>query len=322
MDIPLRQLGKTELYSSAVGLGCWPMAGVTSLDVHDEFSIATIHTGLDRGINLIDTAYSYGPDGRSDRVIRLALSEVRRQDYILCSKVGTHYDAAGARVIDGRPEVIIENTQKTLLRLNVPELDLLYLHQPDPAVPLEESAGAFVELKTQGLIRHAGLSNGNLEQTVRFHHVCPIAAVQIPFNMLQPESYLELAAWCQQNQVGIVAYWLLMKGLLAGKMTRDHQLAPTDRRRAYAMYQPQQWNHNQDFLDDLRSIAQDLSISVAQLVVRWTIDQPYITCGLVGAKRPEQIAETAQALEIHLPASAINRIRAATEKRLLLGGAV
>ncbi|MBN8600038.1 MAG: aldo/keto reductase [Planctomycetes bacterium] len=318
-DSTLKPLGSTGLNVSAVGLGCWPFAGVTSLGVEDSQSVRTIRTALEHGINLLDTAFSYGADGRSDKVLKEALTNVPRDKYVLCSKVGTHYDSNGQRVVDGRGERLIDQTRRSLERLGTSVIDLQYLHQPDPNTDLRESAEALQRLREMGLIRYAGISNATLAECQLFHSICPIAAVQIPFNMLQPNTYRELVDWCTANQISIISFWVLMKGLFAGKIERTTQLDANDRRRTYPMYQSHQWDINQDFVDVLRRLATQLGWSVAQLVVRWSLERPGMTSCLVGAKRPEQIIESAAALRAPLPLDLTREIEAAIAARLANG---
>lgn len=321
MTATLSQLGASDLWVSRVGLGCWPFAGITSLGVDDRLSEETVLAALDSGINLIDTAYSYGFDGRSDRVVATALRRFSGS-VVLCSKVGTHYNADRIRTVDGRPDTIKRHTEESLRRLGVERIDLLYLHQPDPNVAVERSAEAFLSLQRRGLIRHVGLSNATVEETDRFHRVCPIVTIQPPFNMLQQSSVKDFRAWCSNHSVGMVVYWVLMKGLFAGKMSRDFQLDQQDRRRSYSMYQGEQWDLNQNFLDALRDIAKRIDWNVARLVVRWSLEQPGITSCLVGAKRPEQIRETAEALSVPLPKGIAEEVEVAIANRLAVGGSI
>ena len=129
--------------------------------------------------------------------------------------------------------------------------------------------------------------------------------------MLQQEIEADIAPWCRAENISLCVYWPLMKGLLAGKLPRDHQFDPADGRAKYPMFQGEQWQKNHDFLDDLRDIAVKEQISVAQLVVAWTIAQPGITSALCGAKRDWQIAETAAAMQITLSEAAQQAITAA-----------
>ncbi len=295
---PIR-LGKSDLIVSRIGLGAWPMAGLTSLGVTDSASIATIRRGLDCGINQIDTAYAYGIDGRSDRVIAAAL-EGRCDRVVLASKVGARLDANGVWMSDARPESILEQARQIRDRLAVDAVDLMYLHAPDPKVALEESADAVREVVARGWARWAGVSNVTAEQARVFHARCPVVAIQTYFNMFQPESVEGLRSFCRAESISLVVYWVLMKGLLAGSMTRNHRLDPSDRRLKYPIFQGERWEAAHDLLDPLREFSRLHGWTVAQTVLAWSLTQPGVDVALVGAKRPEQIEETAAALQITL----------------------
>ncbi len=252
------------------------MAGVSSLGVNDSDSLATIHAAIDSGINFFDTAYSYGFDGQSDRYLSQVLAD-RRDEMILASKVGSHYTPDRRRVVDGRPQTLIEHAQRSLVRLGVEHIDVMYLHEVDPVVPVAESAGGIARILSKGWARYAGVSNVNAAQLREFHAICPVQVVQPAFNMLQMDSVAAIRDVCQSENIAIACYWVLMKGVLAGKMARDHQLDPADRRRTYAVYQGQAWQRAQDLLDRLRPLSTELGCSVAQLVVAWTLQQPQLT---------------------------------------------
>jgi len=303
---PVR-LGHSNLSVRRVAFGAWPIAGVSSLGVDDAQSIATIQRALDCGVNMIDTAYSYGFDGRSDRIIARAIAG-RRDQVVLASKVGGSLSPAGRWQADGRPERLREQTMEILTRLGVERVDLMYLHAPDPDVPLAESADALREILEQGWSRYAGVCNVTFSQAELFHSRCPIVAIQTHFNMLQPERVQELLPFCLQRGIGIIPYWVLMKGILAGKLPRNHRFDPDDRRLNYPIYQGLRWETAQDLLDALRGMACEWNCTVAQLVIAWTLRQPGISAVLAGAKRPDQIEETAQAMKIQLIPEQIARI--------------
>ena len=304
-----RLLGNSDLQVSSVGFGCWPIAGVSSLDVNDADSLATIHAALDAGINFVDTAFSYGYDGEADRLLSHVL-RTRRADVVLASKVGSHYDSNRARIVDGRPETLVAHARLTCARLGVEQVDVIYLHEVDPNVPLSDSAAGIQEIVTLGLARYAGVSNVDAQQLADFHAICPVVVVQPPFNMLQTAKVDCIRDYCLQHQISIACYWVLMKGLLAGKLPRDHQFHPADRRLTYPIYQGQAWERSQDLLDNLRQLAQELRCTVAQLVIAWTLVQPGISVALCGAKRPSQIQETAAAMSLELSAEILSRIDA------------
>lgn len=301
------RLGSSSLEVSPVGFGCWPIAGVSSLGVTFEESVKTVRAALESGINFFDTAYSYGYDGEADQV----LAEVLQQwsgEVVIASKVGMYFDENRERVFDGRPSTIFKHAEEILARLSIDVLDVLYLHVPDPQVPIEESAGAIGDLISRGCVRYAGVSNVDASQLAAFHAVTPVVVAQPPFNMLQHEMADQIRPLCEQQQIGIAAYWVLMKGLLAGKLSRDHQFDPADKRLTYEVFQGQPWQRAQDLLDTLRDIASLHHCTVSQLVIAWTLAQPQITVALCGAKRDAQIIETARAMQIVLSHETLQQI--------------
>ncbi len=309
-----RRLGTSELHVAPVSLGTWPMAGTTTLDVNDADSRATIRACFESGINFIDTAYCYGPHGESENLLRQALAE-RRDQIVLATKCGVHYNQAGQQTQDARPETIRSECDESLRRLGTDRVELYYLHSPDPAVPIAESAGAIGDLITAGKVRYAGASNCQLEQLQEFHSVCPLTAVQLPYNMLQRGIEQRTVPWCREQNIAVVVYWALMKGLLAGRLTSQDQLAEDDSRRKYPMYQGQEWEKNQALVAQLREVATECGHTVAQVVVNWTIHQPGITVALCGAKRPWQIEETAAAMGWQLTPEQHEKIAAAITAR-------
>ena len=214
-----RRLGNSDLMVSPVGFGCWPLAGVSSLEVTEQDSLATVHAALDSGINFIDTAFSYGYDGEADKILRAVLAD-RPGEACIASKVGQYFDADRQRKIDGRPETLLKHAELLLARLGVEQVDVMYLHVPDPNLPIETSAEGIAEIVQRGWARFAGVSNVDGAQLKRFHSVCPVIVVQPPFNMLQQQAVVELRAVCLEHGIAIACYWVLMKGLLAGKLRR------------------------------------------------------------------------------------------------------
>jgi len=303
---PRRRLGKTNIEVTPVAMGCWPVTGITSVDVTRERSEATIKAAFDAGINFFDTAYMYGYDGESERMIGEVLGDVRNE-IVIATKCGLHWENK-VSISDASPARIIAECDESLRRLGTDRVELYYLHAPDPNVPVAESAGAILELMQAGKVLSAGLSNGTVDELAEFHAVCPLSASQPHYNMLQREIEEAQLPWCMENSVSTIVYWPLMKGLLAGKLARDHKFDPQDGRQKYPMFHGEEWEKNQNFVDRLRRIADDIGHSVPELVVNWTIQQPGITAALCGAKRPEQIAETAAALSWQLSADTIAAI--------------
>jgi aryl-alcohol dehydrogenase-like predicted oxidoreductase len=278
-----------------VALGTWPIAGVNARDVNDADSLATIRACFDLGINFIDTAYCYGPNGESENLLRRAL-QGRRDEVILATKGGIHYGDDGKQTQDARPEALQRECDESLRRLGTDRVELYYLHAPDPKVLIAESAGAIRDLMAAGKVRCAGASNCNLDQLREFQSVCPLTSVQLPYNMLQRDIEQQTVPWCCEQNISVVVYWALMKGLLAGRLTDLNQLDAADTRRKYPMYQGEEWDKNQVFVAKIREVAEQCGRTVAEVVINWTIHQPGITVALCGAKRPAQIAGTGAAM--------------------------
>ena len=304
---PRRQLGGSDLWVSPVGFGCWPITGVSSLGVNDIDSLAALRAALDAGINFFDTAFSYGYEGEADKLLSQVIRE-RPGEMIVATKVGSHYDSQRQRIVDGRPATLLANTKLGCARLGVEQVDVIYLHEVDPQVPLAESAGGIAQIVKQGWARYAGVSNVDAVQLQQFQAECPVVVVQPPYNMFQPEQVAAIVDECREQNVAIACYWVLMKGLLAGKFGRDHRFDPADRRLSYPIYQGEAWQRAQDVLDQLRRLASQLECTVAQLVIAWTLAQPGITVALVGAKRAEQIVETAGAMHVSLSTDTIDQV--------------
>ncbi|MAT71132.1 MAG: aldo/keto reductase [Planctomycetaceae bacterium] len=290
------------------------MAGVTTLGANEADSLATIRAALDAGVNYFDTAYCYGPAGESDLLLGQVLPTVREQ-VVIAAKGGIHYNAAGQQQQDGRPATLAAECEKSLQRLKTDRVELFYLHSPDPAVPVSESAGAIAELIQQGKALSAGASNCTLEQIQDFHAACPLAAVQLPYNMLQRDIEQLTLPWCREQGIAVCVYWPLMKGLLAGAIRKQSDLAPRDKRREYPMYQGDEFEANRAFVERLQAVADAAGRTVPQVVVNWTIHQPGITAALCGAKRPWQIEDTAGAMGWQLSAEQMATVNQAIADR-------
>lgn len=308
-----RQLGNTDIQIPSVAMGCWPIAGVTSLDVNDADSLATLRAAFDNGINFFDTAYSYGINGESELLISKALGG-HRNEITIASKCGIHRDQSGQH-IDNSPSRLKQQVDVSLSRLKTEVIELLYLHAPDPNCDLIETASLMKSFVDCGKARAIGVSNFSTDQLKQFHAVCPISAVQPPFNMLQRDIENDIVPWCIAHSVSVIVYWPLMKGLLAGKLPRDHQFDGKDGRAKYPMFQGEEWQKNQDFVDQLKKFADSIGRTVAQVVINWTIQRPGITTALCGAKRAYQIEETAQAMQFELSDSQLATIDALLRQR-------
>ncbi len=324
MDITPRPLGTSGVAVGPLGLGCWPLAGMTRGGVTHEAAVATVRAAIDAGISHLDTAYCYGEHGESERAIHAALAAIgpgARDSVVIAGKCGIHWEPDAAsdpprrQVVDGCPERIRFEVDESLARLGTDRLDLLYLHCPDPQVPIEESAGELRRLMDAGKARAIGLSNARLDHLERFATACPLAACQMHFNMLQREIDREILPWCITRSVAMVVYWPLMKGLLAGKMHVGQVFPSSDSRHKYAMFQGEEFARNIAFVNALRPIASRLGVAIPDLVLAWTAEQPGITSVLFGATTPEQVVENVRAFACTIDDAARNAIAEAITAR-------
>jgi aryl-alcohol dehydrogenase-like predicted oxidoreductase len=287
----------SELRISPVALGCWPLAGITSGALTEEQAVAVIHAALDAGVSHLDTAYAYGRDGESERLIARALRG-RREPVTLATKVGVYWEKDGSLKRTGKPELLRRHFQESLRRLETSAVELLYFHAPADDAPLAETARFFRALLAEGGARAVGVSNLSVAQMETFAAECPFAACQVRYNWLQREIETDILPWCRAHRVGVVAYEPLAMGLLTGKFTRDHVFPPDDWRRRSPLFTGEAWTRNLAEVERLRAVAARYGCPVATLAVAWTIAQPGVVSALCGAKRPEQIRETAEAARL------------------------
>ena len=314
MNTQPRPLENSPVAVGPLGLGCWPLAGMTREGITPEAALATVAAAVDAGIMHLDTAYCYGEQGESERAIREGLRG-RRDRVILAGKCGIHWEPGRTQCVDGRPTRLRREVDESLARLGTDRLDLLYLHAPDPTIPIEESAGALRGLLEAGKARAIGGSNMTVAQLERFSAECPLAACQMPYNMLQRGIEDAILPWCRRNQVAMVVYWPLMKGLLAGRMHRGRVFSASDSRHKYPMFNGAEFERNLDFVDALRPIAARLQCDLPDLVLAWTAEQDGITSVLFGATSPDQALANARALACDLDDEARAAIRLAIAER-------
>ncbi|PAY15553.1 general stress protein [Rhodopirellula sp. SM50] len=280
------------MQSSKLVLGLWPIAGITTIGVTSDDAKATLLAAIDAGITTFDTAYSYGYDGESDRLLGECVRG-RRDQFTVMGKVGQRWNEQHERIVDGSPKQLTLDAEASLRRMGIDSMDTLFLHQPDPHVALETSAEAMARLQARGLCKRVGICNASAEQVERFAATVPADAIQCPLNLVQRESLVDLIQPAQSAGRDVYVYWTLMKGLLAGKITRDHVFEKGDSRPGYAIFQGETRRRIHDAIDRLKQLGRDVDQSVAQLAVGWAISQPGVTAALVGARREEQIRELA-----------------------------
>ena len=280
-----------------IALGLWPIAGITTVGVSTSDANQTLSAAIESGITTFDTAFSYGYAGESDLILGRHL-QGQRDDFTVIGKVGQRWNDRRERIIDGSRESLVADAEQSLRRMNLDYFDLLMLHSPDPNIPLEKSAEVIAELQQRGLCLRAGVCNINTEQLRKFQTVIKCDAIQCPLNLLQRESLNELIPNCQKPKINVYAFWTLMKGLLAGKIKRDHQFAQGDSRPGYPIFQGVARERAHQIIDGISRLGEEANLTPAQMAIGWVLSQPGISMALVGGHTPNQIRETAKSLPL------------------------
>ncbi|MEM9827459.1 MAG: aldo/keto reductase, partial [Planctomycetota bacterium] len=286
---------------------------MTTVGVTDVDRRATLQAAIDAGIRRFDTAFSYGRDGQSDRWLGQYLPSIRDEAFVV-GKVGQRYEPSGKRVADGSPKTLIRDAETSLSRLGLDRFDLLMLHQIDPSVAPEQSMAALLALQDRGLTKQIGVCNVDLPLLRELAANFPIAAIQCPLNLLQPDR-LGMIQWCAGHGIQTHVFWTLMKGLLAGSIRRNHVFADGDSRPGYDIFQGTAFERAQRLIDELDALAKSSRRTISQLSIGWAMSQPGVTAPLVGARRPAQVQEIAAASQLNADVlEQIERIVRETER--------
>jgi pyridoxine 4-dehydrogenase len=284
---------------SVIGLGCMAMSG-TYGPADEAESIATIGAALDAGISLLDTGDYYGM-GHNELLIRQALRGRDRDGVILSVKFGALRALDNAFIgIDGRPVAVQNFLAYTLQRLGTDHVDIYRLGRVDPAVPIEDTVGAIAEMIDAGYVRHVGLSEAGAETLRRAHATHPVADLQIEYSLLSRGIEAEILPTCRELGVGVTAYGVLARGLLAGTWPRRGAASPGDMRARMPRFRPENLEHNLALVDALRPIAEEKGATVAQLAVGWVLSRGEDIVPLVGTTRRDRLAEAIGAVGLEL----------------------
>jgi aryl-alcohol dehydrogenase-like predicted oxidoreductase len=301
-----RRLGRTDLDLTTIGLGTWAIGGGDWLfgwgHQDEQEAIDAIVRGVELGINWIDTAAVYG-EGRSEELVGRALKRLgpaRRP--VIATKCGRVFESDGRVVGRLNRDSVLNECDASLTRLAVDCIDLYQIHWPDPARDILEAWETLIELKRQGKVRHIGVSNFNARQLQHLDKLHPVASLQPPYSLLADDVESTLLPYCAENEIGVVAYSPMCKGLLTGQFTRRRaaELDATDHRSRDPKFQDPQLSINLALVEALSQIAKRLGATVAQLAIAWVLRRPEVTSAIVGARRPSQIEETIQGGEIVL----------------------
>jgi aryl-alcohol dehydrogenase-like predicted oxidoreductase len=293
---------------SRIALGTWAIGGWMWGGTNDDESIETIHTALDRGINLIDTAPVYG-FGHSEEIVGRALAQNgRRKRAVIATKVGLAWkDDKPYR--DARKSRIVQEVEDSLRRLQTDVIDIYQVHWPDPNIAIEQTAEAMAALYCAGKIRAIGVSNFSPAQMDVFRTVAPLHTVQPPCNLFERGIENSVLPYCRDKGITTLVYGSLCRGLLSGRMNADTRFTGDDLRRDDPKFQLPRFLQYVTAAERLDRFAQEnYNKRVIHLAVRWLLDRPGVGVALWGARRPDQLAPVADVMGWRLDAGAMTEI--------------
>jgi aryl-alcohol dehydrogenase-like predicted oxidoreductase len=300
-----RQLGKSGITVSALGLGLMSMSGVYG-NANDDESIKVIHYALDQGINFLDSADMYGW-GHNETLLGKALKG-RRDKVVVATKFGQVKLADGKQSVDGRPEYVMQACEASLKRLGIDLIDLYYQHRVDTNTPIEDTVGAMKRLVEQGKVRALGLSEARPETIRRAYKVHPIAAVQNEYSLLYRKEGEETLKATRELGIALVPYAPLGRSMLTGTVHGKADLPEGDRRLQHPRFQGDALDANVALVKRIEDIAEEKRCTPAQLVLAWLLAQGNDIIPIPGTKRRARIDENLAALKIKLSAQEVKRI--------------
>ena len=299
----LTKIPGTSLKVSPVAIGTWAIGGWMWGGTDEAESIATIRTAFEHGINFVDTAPVYG-FGRSEEIVGKAIAEGRlRSDVLIATKAGLQWDGGKVSRNASRARIMAE-VEDSLRRLRTDYIDIYQVHWPDPLVTIEETAEAMNALFEQGKIRAIGVSNFSVLQMERFRRVAPLHVLQPPYNLFERGIERSLLPYCRYNNIAMLGYGALCRGLLSGRMQANTVFDGDDLRRDDPKFLEPRFAQYLTAVRRLDRLAQRrFGKRVIHLAVRWMLDQG-MTTALWGARHPDQLQPLDEVTGWSLDASA------------------
>jgi aryl-alcohol dehydrogenase-like predicted oxidoreductase len=318
-----RQLGKSGLEVSALGLGCMGMSFGYGPAADKQEMIALIRSAVERGVTFFDTAEVYGPF-TNEELVGEALAPFRGQ-VVIATKFGfdTRVDprgTKGAPTLNSRPEHIKQVAEASIKRLKVDAIDLFYQHRVDPDVPIEDVAGAVKDLIQAGKVKHFGLSEAGVQTIRRAHAVQPVAAVQSEYSLWWRRPEAEVLPTLEELGIGLVPYSPLGKGFLTGKVNENTTYDSSDFRNILPRFTPEARKANQALVDLLGKIAGRKKATPAQIALAWLLVQKPWIVPIPGTTKLHRLDENIGAVSVELTSDDLHEIDSAAAKIRVQGG--
>ena len=316
-----RQLGKSNLEVSALGLGCMGMSFSYGPPKDKQEMTSLLHAAVERGITFFDTAEVYGPF-TNEELLGQALAPFRKQ-LVIATKFGFDLSGSdnrpGAPGLNSHPEHIKQAVEGSLQRLKVDVIDLLYQHRVDPNVPIEDVAGAVKDLIQSGKVKHFGLSEAGAQTIRRAHAVQPLTAVQSEYSLWFRRHEADVIPTLEELGIGLVAYSPLGKGFLTGKIDENAKFDKTDFRSTLPRFTPEALKANQALIDLLGGIAEQKKATPAQIALAWVLAQKPWIVPIPGTTKLQRLDENIGSLSVELTPADLRDIDVAASKIAVQG---
>lgn len=320
-EMNTKRLGKTDIYISELAFGAWAIGGWMWGGADARDAVRALETAIDNGMTTIDTASVYG-FGLSEELTAKAIKGKRDKVQVLTKfgmewkqKTGEYFfdtkDNSGNSISIYKyssKEKVLNDCDDSLRRLGTDYIDLFQIHWPDSTTPLAETMEALGILVTKGKIRAGGVCNFSGDMMIESTHTFTIASNQVPYSMVRRDIEKDVVPGAIENNISILAYSPLQRGLLTGKIKPGHQFNEGDTRPTTPYYREPNLSNILAFLEKLKPFAKNHEATLSQLVLNWTIRQPGITCALAGARNPRQVLENIGAAGIILSDDEIDGI--------------
>jgi aryl-alcohol dehydrogenase-like predicted oxidoreductase len=296
-----KQFGKDGLSVSEIAIGTWGAGGSGWGGSDKAACISAIHTMIDLGVNLIDTAPVYGM-GLAEQVVAEAVKG-KRQDLIISTKCGLKIDAKpGEEMKVATRAEVINGCEASLRRLGTDYIDILFVHWPDKNTPIEETMGAMTTLKEQGKIRCIGLSNFSIPQIEEALKYAAVEIIQPPYSMVD-QSAGEIMIWCHKHKIASMTYASLGAGILGGKIRAITDFGKGDVRGGfYDYFREPKFSKVMELLKVMDKIAEKRNVPVSQIALNWVVQKEYVLTALVGVRTDDHAKENCGAADWQLDA--------------------
>jgi len=314
-----RRLGRSGLQISAIGLGCMGLSHALGRPVEKQEGIALIRAAVERGVTLFDTAEVYGPY-TNEELVGEALAPVRDR-VVIATKFGFDIDPTTGqqRGLNSRPEHIRQAADASLRRLKTDRIDLFYQHRVDPAVPIEEVAGALKDLIREGKVNYFGLSEAGIQTIRRAHSVQPVAALQSEYSLWWREPEDEVFPALEELGIGFVPFSPLGRGFLTGAIDENTKFESTDFRNDLPRFTPQARKANQTLVQAIGEIADRKGLTRAQIALAWVLAQEPWIVPIPGTTKRHRLEENIGAAAVELSADDLREIDGALSRVTIEG---